>query len=86
MFDKSYIKTLHMCNKLESFLKNNKRALESSFFAFKDHLTLVSYVPKQNKAVILVSTKHHNDKTDPFTKKPVIIMDYNKFKGYKFFF
>jgi hypothetical protein len=50
-------------------LKNNKRIIGSSNFAFKDFLTLVSYVPKKNKAVILVSTKHHEEKTKLFEQQ-----------------
>jgi hypothetical protein len=38
----------------ESFLKSSSRPVESSWFAFKNELTLASYVPKKNKAVILV--------------------------------
>ena len=71
-------------NKLEiplSFLKNKLRTVGSSMFAFKDFLTLVSFVPKSNKAVVLVSTGHHEAKIDTLTKKPQIIMDYNKLKG-----
>ena len=64
------------------FLPNKKRKMFSSLFAFKEHRTLTSYVPKPNKCVILLSTMHHNNEVetdDP--KKPQIILDYNKTKG-----
>lgn len=78
-----YIGTLR-CNKTdipESFLKSKTRSEKSSLFAFKDYLTLTSYVPKKNKSVILISSKHHDDKIDSTSGKPQIIIDYNKFKG-----
>lgn len=36
----------------------------SSIFAFHDQLTLVSYVPKPGKAVIVLSSMHHDKKVD----------------------
>lgn len=67
-------------------MKNKARVVGTSLFAFKEFLTLVSYVPKKNKAVILVSTKHHDSKINNLTNKPEIIMDYNKYKGTKVFY
>ena len=61
--------------------EKKKRAIGSSIFAFKDHLSLVSYVPKKNKSVILVSSKHHEEKINENKQKPEIIIDYNKNKG-----
>jgi hypothetical protein len=78
-----YIGTIRS-NKLEiplEFLKNNVRKIGSSLFAFKNSLTLVSYVPKKNKAVLLVSTSHHDTGVNTSSLKPDIIMDYNKYKG-----
>ena len=71
-------------NKLEipaEFLKDNKRTVGSSIFAFKNYLTLVSFVPKKNKAVILVSSKHHEAAINETKGKPENICDYNRFKG-----
>ena len=66
-----------------SFLKNPKRPLFESKFGFDDFKTLVSYVPKKNKAVLLMSTFHHDkcllDEKRKF--KPEIIDFYNKTKG-----
>ena len=67
-----YIGTIR-ANKLDipnCFLKNKLRSVGSSIFAFKDSLTLVSFVPKKSKSVILCSTSHHQAKTDEKTKKP----------------
>lgn len=50
-------------------------------FGFQKNKTLVSYVPRKNKAVILLSTMHHDSKIDVETRKPEIIMDYNCSKG-----
>ena len=42
---------------------------------------LVSYVPRKNKSVILLSTLHDDDDLDPNTRKPQVILDYNQTKG-----
>jgi hypothetical protein len=63
------------------FQSNKKREIRSSLFGFQDDLTLVSFVPKANKAVLLLSTKHHDNQVDKTTGKPIIILDYNKTKG-----
>ncbi|CAF5111822.1 unnamed protein product, partial [Rotaria sp. Silwood1] len=63
------------------FLSNETREVGSSLFGFEDNLTLVSFVPKNNKAVLLLSSKHHDNQVDNKTGKPVIILDYNKTKG-----
>jgi hypothetical protein len=81
--DIEYLGTLR-ANKIEipvSFLKNPSRPEETSIFAFHNQITLSSFVPKKNKAVILVSTHHHNNAIDIETKKPQMIIDYNKLKG-----
>lgn len=55
------------------FLSNKKREVNSSIFAYHEQLTLVSYVPKLNKSVILISSHHHtSDVTIDNNKKPVI--------------
>lgn len=57
------------------------RPIGSSMFAYNDYITLVSYIPKKKKNVLLVSTLHHDDKIDRQTGKPEMIMDYNDTKG-----
>ncbi|GBP04944.1 hypothetical protein EVAR_21160_1 [Eumeta japonica] len=47
-------------------------------------MTMVSYVPKPNKAVVLLSSMHHAAHIDPDSndqQKPEIIMYYNSTKG-----
>lgn len=55
---------------------------KTSMFAFQEKATIVSYMPRKNKNVILLSTMHHNDdKLDEVTGKPEMVIDYNKTKG-----
>ena len=63
------------------FFASKSREVGSSLFAFSASKTLVSYVPKRNRAVVLLSTMHNDDKLDDKTKKPEIIMEYNRTKG-----
>lgn len=64
------------------FFPHNKKDINSSLFGFNNYKTLVSYVPKKNKAVILLSTHHHEEKTiTELNNKPEIINFYNKTKG-----
>lgn len=82
----SYVGTLKK-NKVEippEFLPNNTRAVNSSLFAFKKGCTLVSYVPRKGKCVILASSLHEDNSIDLDTgdkKKPCIITFYNGTKG-----
>lgn len=57
------------------------RAIESSKFCFNNMLTLVSFVPKKNKNVLLLSTLHNDAGIDACTNKPNIIVDYNRTKS-----
>jgi hypothetical protein len=53
-------------------------------FCFKDEKTLLSYCPKKNKLVLLLSTFHHTDDIDPESgdsNKPYILTFYNSTKG-----
>lgn len=68
----------------KQMLPSNSRLVNSSVFGFQREATLVSYVPKRNRAVLLLSTFHHDaqvstDSND--NNKPTIIMDYNHNKG-----
>ncbi|XP_028820478.1 piggyBac transposable element-derived protein 4-like [Denticeps clupeoides] len=63
-------------------LKVQTRAPLSSLFAFTENHTLVSYVPKRGKNVLLLSTKHRGPEiSNHVKKKPQIILDYNRCKG-----
>ncbi|XP_077368563.1 uncharacterized protein LOC144013470 [Festucalex cinctus] len=54
----------------------------SSLFAFTQHMTIVSYMPKKSKNVLVLSSKHREPVvTKGKGNKPQIILDYNKCKG-----
>ena len=64
-------------------LPDKRRAIESSIFRFTSDITLVSYVPKKGKAVILLSSQHQDaeiSNDEHFKSKPIMILDYNKTK------
>ncbi|XP_063931164.1 uncharacterized protein LOC135143217 [Zophobas morio] len=58
------------------------RLVSSSLFCFRDSVTMVSYAPKKNKCVVLLSSMHHEALfNDDAKRKPEIILYYNKTKG-----
>lgn len=63
------------------FQPQKKRQVQSTLFWFRNDKTLCSFVPKQNKSVILISSMHHSAAIDNFTKKPEMIKYYNSTKG-----
>ncbi|KAJ8972575.1 hypothetical protein NQ314_000102 [Rhamnusium bicolor] len=63
------------------FLPNKSRQVEFSLFGFQYEITLVLYVPKENKAVILLCTIDDKGEIDGAINKPNIILDYNNTKG-----
>ncbi|XP_023225627.1 piggyBac transposable element-derived protein 4-like isoform X2 [Centruroides sculpturatus] len=66
------------------FTDVRSRKVYSSLFGFSKDFTLVSYVPKKNKNVLLLSSFHRNDTIDDTTgsrKKPEILTFYNLTKG-----
>lgn len=63
-------------------LECKKKPLFESTFAFTADTTLVSYIGRKNKCVILQSTMHNSNSTATSGKKlPEIIQYYNKTKG-----
>lgn len=65
-----------------AFLPHRHREVESNIFGFRKHITLVSYVPKRNRAVLLLSTLHHTGEIDVNNKnKSEINLFYNSTKG-----
>ena len=69
------------------FLLVKKEPVFSSIFAFSDFLSIVRYITKPNKCVILISSKHHRcEISEKDDKKPLMILDYNKNKGQLFKF
>lgn len=66
------------------FKLTKKRDSCTSLFGFRKDMTLLSYVPKRYKNVILISSLHDDAKIDEDTgvqKKPEIITFYNLTKG-----
>ncbi|CAB3259245.1 unnamed protein product [Arctia plantaginis] len=66
-----------------SFLKTGKQPA-SSMFGFQRDVSIVSYAPKKNKVVILMSTLHHDDLIDVTTgdkRKPEMVTFYNSTKA-----
>jgi hypothetical protein len=65
-----------------NFLPNRSRPEFSSLFGFTKYLTMVSYVPQKGKAVLLLSSMHHEINTNSDKKnKPEIVLYYNSTKG-----
>lgn len=74
-------------------LKRNKREVPLEFILDKNRMpgtsitgyqydkTLVSYVTKKKKVVLLLSTMHDSIELDENTQNPVQILDYNSTKG-----
>ncbi|KAK9708524.1 Transposase IS4 [Popillia japonica] len=57
------------------------RPVHSSEFAFTKDITMVSYTPKKNRMVHLLSTQHFNNSiSDEPHSKPIIVVDYNHTK------
>ncbi|KAG8231094.1 hypothetical protein J437_LFUL011062 [Ladona fulva] len=55
------------------FEPSKRRAIGSSLYGFTANMSLVSHIPKKNRAVCLVSSMHHRESTDNLTGKPEII-------------
>lgn len=76
----TYVGTMRQ-NKREipqQFLPNKERPVYSSLFGFTKDITLVSYVPKKNRSVCLISSLHHNNAIlDGTQMLPDIIDFYN---------
>src|SRR4029434_8385466 len=62
--------------------KSKNRPVNSSKFVYTADMSLVSYVPKKRKNVVLMSTLHRDGRICGLEhQKPEIIMDYNATKG-----
>lgn len=62
-------------------MPNRNRRVETSEFGFTKDMTLVFYVPKKGKSVVLVFSMHHDANIDVETKNQEIILFYNSTKG-----
>ncbi|XP_056635924.1 uncharacterized protein LOC130444670 [Diorhabda sublineata] len=79
----TYIGTLKK-NKSEippEFQPNKTRQIGSSLYGFPENVTLLSHVPKKQKAVLLVSSMHSSAAQDPDVDKPEMIHFYNTTKS-----
>lgn len=79
----TYVGTLKK-NKREippEFLPDPKRKVGSTLYGFAGNTTLLSVVPKKNKAVLLVSSMHHSIETGQAKNKPEMVCYYNKTKA-----
>lgn len=65
------------------FINTKLLAANSSMFGFQQNKTLVCYVPRRGKNVILISSMHHDDKIDRATgeKAKPEIRFYNETKS-----
>lgn len=69
-------------NKPELPIMDKTGDIHSSKFYFTKDTTVVSYIPKKNKNVVLMSTLHNSKQiSNRDDKKPQIILDYNSTKG-----
>ena len=82
----TYVGTLRK-NKKElpaDFIAVKNRNPKSSIFGFQDDTTILSYIPKKNKNVLLISTMHTEDNSVDTSsgteQKPNIILFYNSTK------
>lgn len=57
------------------------RSVGSSLFLFHEEITALSYKPKTNKIVTLISTMHPDGSVNEDSKKPEMILSYNATKG-----
>ncbi|XP_036317699.1 piggyBac transposable element-derived protein 4-like, partial [Rhagoletis pomonella] len=63
------------------FKASSQREELSTLFGFGENRMICSYVPKKNKAVVLLSTLPFDHTISDIKKKPNIILFYNKTKG-----
>lgn len=64
------------------FLPNRNREVNSYLHGFnEDKMTLLSYVTRKSKCVILLSSMHHSPAFDNEQRKPEMVVDYNSTKG-----
>lgn len=62
-------------------LNNRERKTDTSIFCFDNELSLLSYKPKPNKMVFLLTSCNEEGSINPETKKPSMIEFYNSTKG-----
>ncbi|GBP03501.1 PiggyBac transposable element-derived protein 4 [Eumeta japonica] len=65
----------------KEMVNTRNKPVGTSIFGFDKEMTLVSYKPKTNKIVYLLSTRHDQPSINANSKKPEIIEFYNSTKG-----
>lgn len=65
----------------QSFLANRQKTINTSQFGFSDKTMLVSFTPKKNKCVLLLSSMHNQPEVNKNSNKPEVIEFYNSTKG-----
>jgi hypothetical protein len=75
----TYVGTVKKDKKMipQEFMPNNEREVHSTLYGFRGPFTLVSFVPKKNRSVVLISTMHHSIQHNQVKKKPEVICYYN---------
>ncbi|CAH2098693.1 unnamed protein product [Euphydryas editha] len=63
------------------FKPKRTRQVGQTLYGFTKEVTMVSYVPKSNKAVVLVSSMHHDKCNNQEGEKPEIILFYSHTKN-----
>lgn len=67
----------------KEFIQTKKRHVHDTYFGFQRDTTIISYISKRGKVVLVASTMHHDAKIDRESgakKKPEMITDYNSTK------
>ena len=63
-------------------LPSKSRLVYSSMFLSTGDVMMASYVPRRNKAIVLLSSQHYEESVSTLDHaKPHIILDYNNTKG-----
>lgn len=78
----TYVGTLKKNKEIPpEFLPNRKKEAGSCMYGFRKNMTLLSFIPKKYKAVILISSMHSSEFTDIDNDKPEVISFYNATKS-----
>ncbi|KAJ8952383.1 hypothetical protein NQ318_014474 [Aromia moschata] len=60
---------------------NEKNRPVGTMFAYRENCTIIPYIPKEGKNVLLTSNIHDDDSISNVTGKPEFVTDYNCTKG-----
>ncbi|XP_050526600.1 uncharacterized protein LOC126897224, partial [Daktulosphaira vitifoliae] len=73
--------TKHKRELPQQFISTKCRPQSNSLFGFQSDRTIVSYIPKKNLNVVLISSMHYGKDIDHKSEKPEIIEFYNSTKS-----